>query len=249
MFTPRRLTLIGLLAYGLFLLLQLPASQLLARIAPPTGWSLDAPHGSVWHGGVDRFGHQGRALGRLQWSVRPWALLLGELRADWHWEGPYGTARGEARYGLIGRQLSIHDLHTDLAMALVSDLGWSPFPLQGRLAATLARVDLDAGFPALQGKAHWQQAGVKVGDEALSFGRVDLQAEPRKDHTRLALSSVPGDVAVQGEIRLQPAARVGLELQLEPQTARGRELLKLMQSLGRPLADGGVAIRYQGRLP
>lgn len=249
MSTSLRLTLFGLLSYGLFLLLQLPASLLLESWRPPVGWRLDAPRGSVWDGEISQVSHQGRALGKLRWALSPWGLLLGELRADWAWDGPYGQARGEARYGLIGQQLIFHEVQTDLDMALASDFGWSPFPLQGRLKADLGRLD-PAGkdYPQLTGQARWQQAGISVG-ETLSLGQVNIQAEPQKGYTRLLLSSVPSDVGVQGEIKLLAASRIDLALQLRPQSAHGRELLTLMQSVGKPLPDGGLAVRYRGTLP
>jgi len=249
MFSSLRLTLFGLFSYGLFLMVQLPASLLLASWQPPAGWRLDAPRGSVWVGEITHVAYEGNPLGNLGWALSPWHLLLGELRADWVWDSPYGTARGEASYGLIDQQLVFHDVQTDLGMALVSDLGWSPFPLQGRLEGKLQQLDLNSSdYPQVTGQARWQQAGLSVG-EPLSFGQVTIQAEQQKNHSRLALSNSSGDVGIRGEIKLLPARRVDIALQLQPQTAHGRELLKLMQSVGTAAPDGSLRIRYRGVLP
>ena len=78
--TGRRLIYLGVAAYLVFLLHALPASFLTHYILPamPAARSvkLQGVHGSIWQGQASDARFANFNLGKLDWHVRSWGLLL-----------------------------------------------------------------------------------------------------------------------------------------------------------------------------
>ena len=79
----------GVAAFLLFLVAMVPASQLAARL--PAGVVLDGASGTIWSGRARALAIQGRALGALRWSCRPWRLVL----LEWSCSAGLQPAGGE----------------------------------------------------------------------------------------------------------------------------------------------------------
>ena len=62
-----------------FIVLQLPAAWILARVSPNNPY-LENVSGNIWHGQGDW--HYQNVQGVLSWQVRPWMLLLLRVSAD-----------------------------------------------------------------------------------------------------------------------------------------------------------------------
>lgn len=70
-----KLTLFGLLAYLLFVLILTPASWWL-RLAPlPAAVQLGPVSGTLWQGEIQQFAYQQVRLPALSWQLSPWSLL------------------------------------------------------------------------------------------------------------------------------------------------------------------------------
>ena len=66
----------GVAAFLVFLVAMVPAGQI-ARWLPP-GVVLSGASGTIWSGQARSIAVQGRPLGALNWSCRPWRLMLFE---------------------------------------------------------------------------------------------------------------------------------------------------------------------------
>jgi len=231
------------------MLMQLPARLLLEQWPPSSEWRLRAPQGSVWNGEVTGLHYQGRDLGSLRWRFKPWRLLLGEIAADWAWDGPYGEARGTIGRGLIGQRLELHDVHLDVAMAIASDVGWSPLALGGRLDGRLEHISLQAGESAeVAGQLQWHDAALGS-SETLSLGRVRIRVDEQVEQGSLILDNEPGDVRLEGKLELLPANQIDLLLTLQSVSKRGETALKLLASVGTATQEGGIQLGYKGPFP
>lgn len=245
---PLQLALFAILAYGAFIVMQLPARLLLDRWQPPAEWQVHEPQGSVWCGEIRGLYHQGRDLGSLKWQFKPSRLLLGEVAVDWQWSGPYGEADGIFGRSLIGERLGLRDLTLNVDMDIAEDLGWSPLALVGRLDGRLEQI---AWHPeegtAVAGRLQWQNAAIGS-RETLSLGQVRLWPGDQARSDSLILDNQPGDVRLQGELRFPSANQIELSLTLQPVNTRGRTAIKLLGSVATVKPDGGAELLHRWRL-
>ena len=64
----------GVAAFLVCLVAMMPAQQLASRL--PAGVELGGVDGTIWSGKARSLAVNGRALGALDWSCRPWRLLV-----------------------------------------------------------------------------------------------------------------------------------------------------------------------------
>lgn len=103
-----------------FVLLQLPAAWILARIAPQNTY-LDSISGSVWQGQADW--HVQNVQGVMSWQLRPWTLLLLQLGADV--EVRTGNTRLNGQVGVGFNSKRIEHLNGQIGSdTLVSLMQW-----------------------------------------------------------------------------------------------------------------------------
>lgn len=142
----RRSTLLvaaGLAAFLLFLVAFLPASVLL-RFLPPEV-ALEGVSGTVWRGRAQVVRFRDRSLGQLEWSSRPWRLLVLELA--------YATtlrpAGGEVSLDFVTRsprRLTLRQVRGGFPVAVVQGL-ISPAGWTGSVELDVDRLVLEDGFP------------------------------------------------------------------------------------------------------
>ena len=105
-----RLLAFGLLVYLAVLVITFPAERAYAHWQASEqavkGFALGGISGSVWSGQAAVAVIQGRRLESVEWSLRPWALLSGQVALDWRLKLPGeadgGYGQGRAAFGLDG---------------------------------------------------------------------------------------------------------------------------------------------------
>ena len=144
--TGRRLIYLGVAAYLVFLLHALPASFLTHYILPamPAARSvkLQGVHGSIWQGQASDARFANFNLGKLDWHVRSWGLLLGKLKL--HLKFNQDSMHGAAYVDLgLGGSVTAEDVNMQ-------------FPAQNLSGGAFARVNLTkaAGDPHERGAAN-----------------------------------------------------------------------------------------------
>ena len=244
--------LLGLAAYLLFLVAQLPAQQVYARLAPRLHLPLQLYQirGSVWHGeaavaswGAQRFEH-------LRWRLRPQALLLGRLEVDL--ELRKGAGRLQTIIGLsMGGERYLRAGRVHLPLAEVESLvSREPLGLTGNLEVTLERLTVAAGrILAARGKLSIENAGlapplkVKVGNFRVDF-------ETTEDGViEGIIKDQGGPLQVQGLLRLQQDGRYRLTAELAARDPQRRDIRQALRYLGNPSPAGKVSVVRTGRLP
>ena len=83
----------GLAAFLVFLIAMVPASQVARHL--PSGVALDGLSGTIWSGRAGAVRVAGRPLGALQWSCRPWRLVLLEWSCRIGLQPPGGEVNGD----------------------------------------------------------------------------------------------------------------------------------------------------------
>lgn len=245
---------LGTVLYLAFLIATAPAS-LLADAASNFSDSvqLSQARGTLWHGSAQlRAGTSAtgvRDLGRLQWNVKPWWLLVGRSQLGVQLDG--ASVRGQAQIGISRSRVALDGLDASLPAGLVS-LVYGPaafFEPTGTIDVRAANAELTASGLTAKIEAQWRGAGGRfTGPASLGDYRIEINGNGPNATIRLStlrgnldLSgqgtwNVAGDGAVQFTGRARPR---GDAAQLEP----------LLRALGRDLGGGQRQIRFNTRIP
>lgn len=244
--------LIGLAVLGLLvalLLAFLPARWVMPWLQPQLhGFRLQQVHGLVWDGEADVVtSADGQLRGRLHWQLSR-RLLIGQLHAQWQFDGPQLKFSGALRRLPDGRiELDGVSLHADLA-----ELGLPPGSQLGQPSGTLqvnvAHALLQGGWPLqLQAQAYWSNAIMRTADGDVLLGDLQLQAQSQGGVVDAqAHDDGHGPLQAHGQLQLSP---LGWRLDA---TLRARHTDPLLQRwlsrLDTPSSDGSVHIQRQGGL-
>ncbi len=239
--------LLGLVAYLVFLVTGAPADRIAGWLAARVpGLAVEQPAGTLSSGSAPALHLGALHLGETRWHWRPQVLPLGRLElAAEVFSGDF-VGRLAVGRGLDGPYLRAVRGSLEIA-ALARALGL-PETGGGRLL-----LDLDEARPREDGA--WELAGAATWVEAridrpvaIALGEVRLDLEPTATGTQARLSAPEdGPLWLQGTLDLE-AGTWRLRARLGPGPGAGENLRRALALLGRPDADGRVAIRYDGRL-
>lgn len=244
--------LIGLAILGLLaalLLAFLPARWVMPWLQPQLhGVRLQQVHGSVWDGeGSVVTSADGQLRGRLHWQLSR-RLLIGQLRAQWQFDGPQLTFSGNLRR-LPDKRMELDgvSLHADLA-----ELGLPSDPQFGQPSGTLkvnvGHALLQGGWPLqLQAQADWSNAVMRTADGDVLLGDLQLQAQSQGGVVDAqAHDDGHGPLQLHGQLQLSP---LGWRLDAILHARDNAPLLqRWLSRLGTPSSDGSVHIQRQGGL-
>jgi hypothetical protein len=239
------LILIGVLVF---------AGIIVARL--PIGWVLPGPNsgvicmdadGTIWSGsctGLTVRQMQQQPIGDLTWEVHASRLLSGKLNADVVLTRPTGAVQGNVEVG-FDRNLTARDIKGDVPLdrELASSLPPNLQSLRGNIHADLAQVRVEGGktLKSVQGVVEVRdltEGG--EGPEAQRWGSYSLTfppsagGDPQGEFRDLG----GGPLAVEGTLRLTPEPGFDVEGLVAARPTASPELVKDLQFLGSPDAQG-----------
>jgi general secretion pathway protein N len=244
--------LVGLAVLALLVVLLLaflPARWVMPWLEPQLhGMRLQQVHGSVWDGEAGMVASaDGLLQGRLHWQLSR-RLLLGQLRAQWQFDGPQLKFSGALRRLPDKRiELDAVSLHADLAaLGLPSDpqLGQP----SGMLQVEVVHALLQGGWPLqLQAQARWSKAVMRTGGGDVLLGDLQLQAQSQGGVVAARWHDEgDGPLQAHGQLQLSP---LGWRLDAILRARHADPLLqRWLSRLGTPSSDGSVHIQRQGGL-
>jgi hypothetical protein len=191
---------------------------------------------------------RGRDWGRLDWQLQPWPLFHGRTEVD-----AVLTGSGLELLGRIDRAadraMNLSSVRGQLDAAWLSpSLGLPLFIPTGQIDLDLPLLQIDSeGRPlAVDGTAHWRNAGFS-GITRASLGELVLRLQGRDGNIDGQISHTgAADLAVEGVLQMR--GRVyRMEVRLRPDPNRV-ELVKALQWVGQPMADGGRLLIIEGEV-
>ena len=238
--------LVAMLAL-LFLLATLPAR--LVGYGLPQEVRLAGITGTLWHGAaarasVDVFGKTVH-LGALNWSLKPWSLLL--LSPDVSVSSRWGSQNlsGRVASGVSGR-VSLSNLDGSIDTRFLREL--LPLYVGGELqfqavSAVLA-LDESIDVKQLSGRVLWQEAvwAASMGDVAL--GNYVLDWGEKEGPISAQLLTLSGPLELAGQVALE-GNRYRVDITLRGPAVRNTRLSDSFQLLAAPVA-GGFDLKLDG---
>lgn len=237
---------LGALAYGIFLLWEMPATFVAARLERESRGTLrlGEPRGTLWRGQasarlVTPAGEM--PLQQLQWRLNPASLAAGRLGFTLHVEDPGVKAAGELARGPDAWQA--HDVTLQAPASALTPFmpvlaAWRP---EGELILRSRRLAWTPSSIEGDGQVDWRSAAVGLSDvKPLGHYRVEVRGEGAQ--ARVKLTTLEGPLRLSGDGTLTPGGRLSFKGEARAEGPQAAGLQPLLDLLGPRRADGSREI-------
>lgn len=247
----RYYALLGIAAFLLTALLQMPAARLVARFSSPGMPVLYGLEGTLLQGaasgGVVVNGRP--LLQKLDWQLSPWRLLL--LRAVFDVSATGDQLSGQARLSLQpGGRMVVKNLNATLDVrSLAAAAGQSYVPLDGQAQIQMQRLELKAETaPVAEGRIELRGLRWTLAQSPLALGDFEAVLAPEGETLNITLASLAGLLDLKGTVSVKPDRTYQLDLQLRPKAQADPALAALIRSLGPADSQAWHRLRRSGQL-
>ncbi|MBI1422789.1 MAG: hypothetical protein GC149_04920 [Gammaproteobacteria bacterium] len=249
----RRLIYLGIAAYVFFLLRALPASFLTHYILPSIpaarAVSLQGIHGSIWAGQANDAKVSNISLGKLEWRVRTWGLLLGKLKL--HLKTSQDNMHNSAYVSLgMGGALSADDVNMQMpAVNLMPLMYGFPISIAGELRGNLKELNLEQGrMLQAQGRVVWQNAALTA-PQNIDMGNYLITLEPVNLGSKIVIKD-QGQGQVQAEITIfvKGTGEYRANGWLKARDPNQQSITEALRLIGRGDNSGRYWVGYNGKL-
>jgi general secretion pathway protein N len=237
----------GIVAFLVFLVALVPASQLAARM--PTGVELGGVGGTIWSGDAESLSVEGRPLGALDWSCRPWRLLVLEWSCRVILRPAGGEVTGDVS-GDFGREIRGSAIQGRLPIAVLEGLA-TPRGWTGELELDVSEFRLlDQRPVAAIGTLFVRSLrapggrGQQLGDFELVVGEGTVGGPALNGRLR----DLGGPLHVRGAVELDADGHYLLSGEAAPGPGAGPAIFESLSFLGAPDRQGRRPFTIEGTL-
>lgn len=254
-----RYLILGVLAYIVVLILNIPADRAyahwkssdLSKNINSRQFSLSGISGSVWSGKASFGMVQGQSLQAIEWSLRPWSVLLGQVGLSWSFRlpdstGTEGYGRGKTAMGLDG-SMDFDQLEMNLPLVEAAKLvGMAALRPAGSVSLNLQDVNWNGeNLTSVEGRVVWHDAGISM-VKPISLGDLSMVLEMEGEQIKGVISDSGGPLSIDGVLKLKADGTYQINGALAARDSP--DLQQALRSMGRPGPDGKVNINYSGSL-
>lgn len=236
----------GIVAFLVCLVAMVPANQLAMRLPP--GVVMSGVGGTIWSGRANGLAINGRLIGGIQWSCRPWRVLL----LEWSCHVDLSPAGGELSADLQGEfgnnEISGRDIAGQLPITafegIVTPRGWSGLlELDVKTLRIVDRRPADAtGSLFLRSLRAPGAGGEMLGDFELTVGEGSVGTGALSGRLR----DLGGPLHVRGTIELESDGRYLLSGDAAPGPGAGPAIFDTLSFLGPPDNQGRRPFAIEG---
>lgn len=237
----------ALAAFLVFLIAMIPAQQVARRL--PAGVSLAGIGGTIWSGHAASLAVNGRALGAVEWSCRPWRLVVLEWSCTVGLAPPGGEVSGDVS-GDFGPEIVAGNIRGHVPISafegIATPRGWS-----GDLELDLDELRLVGRYPSaargavfLRGLRAAGPGAQPLGDFELTVGEGTVGGETLNGRLR----DLGGPLHVRGSIELERNGRYLLTGEAAPGPGAGPAIFDTLSFLGPPDRQGRRPFTVEGSL-
>lgn len=236
-----------LVIYIIFLLVKLPAVQVIAQIQLPKGVSVSGVSGTIWNGHAQRAQVNGLPISNVDWTLSFLPLLLGEISADIK-AGDIRDVEQISANGYVsfsGQRLKVEELLAYIPTDLVISLLPLPVPIQadGRFKVQLDEVDYQAGCQKFTGKGQWLNANFTgiAGVTDLGNFNADLSCE---NGSVVVDIKQPNSFGLSAKAMIPNNMKFSITGRFKPNANLPNEVHQAAQFFGKVDADGYYPIKF-----
>jgi general secretion pathway protein N len=251
---PWRWLVLGISTYVVVLLATFPAARLTPRLQA-NGIVVVGATGSVWNGSAAAVQANGIVLGPTQWRISPWRLFTATLSADIHSKRDDGYVDATVRKG-FGGAVTLRNLRGSLPISALSGLGlpggvtgWT-----GNLQLNLEQLVIADRWPTeIKGTIDAAnlvgppQSPTPLGGYRIVFPAINSTATAGEIQGAV-LSNEDAPLDVTGTLRLTPGRNYVIDAQVATRPSAPASIVKALQYLGPPDAQGKRPLSIAGTL-
>ncbi len=241
---------VGLLAFVIFLLANLPATQVIGRTTLPDNLAMSGVSGTIWNGRAQTVVANGLPVDNLEWDVNPWSLLTGTLSMKVK-AGDLRDATSIAFKGPLSIDLFSfeHVEAEDFLLYLPVDRVLAevqlPLPVNagGRFRVQLDALSFGPGCETLNGTGDWLNATVAGTQGPIDFGSYSAQLRCEGESIGVRVEE-PNMLGLTMDAVLQPDfSGMTVNGRVKPDDSLPDEVHQAALFFGQPDADGYIPIR------
>jgi general secretion pathway protein N len=249
----RQLIYIGLIAYVVFLLVTIPASFLTGYILPSVqsarGVKLSSVHGSIWKGyAVDASVNQFN-LGKLDWTLNGWGLLLGDVDLKLKFKNDTGRGSGYVSLGFSGA-LNAEDVDLQFPSEALQPLLYGlPISFSGDLRGNIKSMEIRQGKVFKnEGRIVWQSAALRA-PQNIELGSFLITLEPVNNDTKVKITDEQqGPVVADIGIMVKANGEYRLNGWLQARDESQQHITEALRLIGRADNTGKFWVSYNGQM-
>ncbi|MDP5030406.1 type II secretion system protein N [Paraglaciecola sp.] len=237
----------GILVYLIFLLIKLPATQVLSRLTLPPDVNLQGVSGTIWQGQAISATVQGLPLQHVQWSLNFLPLLMGQISAD----VSAGNMRQTDQISLSGSlniardRVQMNDVQAYLPTNLVISMLPLPFPVkaEGRFKLQVSELDYAQACHTLVGQGQWLNAQVEGLQGLIDLG--NFNADMRCESNNIVLSvKEPNRFGLSADAVVSANLQYSINGRFKPDTELPEEVHQAAQFFGQKDKDGYYPLKF-----
>jgi general secretion pathway protein N len=233
--------LLVVVVYFIFLLVKLPASQVLSRIELPADVKISGVSGTIWNGKAQQIVAHGLPVEGLSWELDVLPLLLGTISAKVN----AGNIREVDNISFSGdlsfseSSITAENFQSYLPTNLVISLLPLPFPVKagGRFRLQLDELEYSQNCQTMIGKGQWLKAQVAGLDQNISLGNFDAYLSCDNGDVLLEVNE-PNSFGLSAVARIPSNMKYSVTGKFKPDPNLPREVQQAAQFFGKPDAQG-----------
>ncbi len=241
-------SVLGLLAYLLFLAWTFPADRALVLLRPQLpALQMSGVTGTVWSGRAATLHYHNQRFSRLTWQFQPLALFKAQptLTITFAGDGRTGTADVGLR---PDGTIVIEEAKAQLPMAELSQQLGIPVSLGGVVDVAMDKITINNSVvQSAEGKLQWRDASMTT-PVLQKLGAFNIQVTTEDAGIKALINDAGGPLQLEGTARLINDGSYQFSAKAAVRDAQQTLLQQALQAAGRPESDGRILIEYHGRL-
>lgn len=236
-----------LVIYLVFLIIKLPAVQVLSKIQLPKDISVSGISGTIWDGHAQRAQINGLPMSDINWTLSFFPLLFGEIST----ELKAGNIRDVEQISINGyvsfkgQHLEIENLLAYIPTDLVISLLPLPIPIQadGRFKVQLDEVAYEAGCQTFKGSGQWLNASYTGTTGMIDLGsfNADLSCD---NGSIVADVKQPNRFGLTAKTTIPANMKFKVEGRFKPEANLPKEVHQAAQFFGKADSEGYYPIKF-----
>ena len=247
----RRLVVLGLASYVIFLFVTLPASFLTNHILPSVQAAkpvkLSSVHGNVWNGTAANARVGSFNLGKLDWNLSAWSLLLGDIDMKLRFRNQETRGNGNVSLG-FGGTTQASDVELNFPAESLQPLIYGfPISISGNFRGTIKQLEyVDNETLNADGRIVWQSAALRA-PQNIELGDFLVTLTPHNTGTKIKITDEShGPVKAEINIKFDGKGKYSLNGWLQARDQGQQHITEALRLIGRSDSSGKFCVAYNG---
>jgi general secretion pathway protein N len=247
----KRLIILGVVCYVVFLFITLPASFLTSYILPSMQAAqtikLQSVGGNIWNGYAANARVGSFNLGKLNWDLSAWSLLVGDIDLNLKFQNEDTRGTGDVTLGLGGATQASDVELTFPAEALQPLIYGFPISISGNFRGTIKELKyVENETLNANGRIVWQSAALRV-PQNIELGDFLVTLSPQNTGTKIKITDEnQGPVKAEINIKVDGKGKYNLNGWLQARDQSQQHITEALRLIGKSDSTGRYWIAYNG---